>query len=66
MASIKHPLIADVVYGGTCVPEMNRQALHACRLALDHPVTGVHMVFEAPLPADFMVLLGAWGLRYNP
>lgn len=66
MASLGHPLVADVVYGGVVVPGMARQALHACRLALAHPVTGVPLVFEAPLPADFKGLLEAWGLRYNP
>lgn len=66
MASLGHPLVADVVYGGFVVPGMARQALHACRLALAHPVTGVPLVFEAPLPADFKGLLETWGLRYNP
>lgn len=65
MASLRHPLVADVVYGGTCVPGMSRQALHACRLALVHPFTGESLVFEAPLPDDFSGLLTAWGLRYN-
>ena len=31
---------------------LDRQALHAHRLSLDHPTTGVRMTFEAPLPAD--------------
>ena len=66
MASLGHPLMADVVYGGTCVPEMARQALHACRLAFTHPITQAALVFEAPLPADFQGLVDAWGLRYNP
>jgi 23S rRNA pseudouridine1911/1915/1917 synthase len=66
MASLGHPLVADVVYGGVCVAGMPRQALHATRLAFDHPVTGKLMVFEAPLPEDFQALLAAWGLRYNP
>ncbi len=66
MASLGHPLVADVVYGGVCVAGMPRQALHAARLAFDHPVTGMPMVFEAPLPEDFQALLAAWGLRYNP
>ncbi|MFZ3126455.1 MAG: pseudouridine synthase, partial [Rhodoferax sp.] len=65
MASLGHPLVADTVYGGTCLPGMGRQALHACRLALVHPITGESLVFEAPLPADFQGLLDAWGLRYN-
>jgi 23S rRNA pseudouridine1911/1915/1917 synthase len=66
MASLGHPLVADVVYGGAVVPGMARQALHACRLALVHPITGAPLVFEAPLPADFEVLLDDWSLRYNP
>ena len=66
MASIGHPLVADSVYGGVAAQSMNRQALHAYRLAFDHPATGAPMVFEAPLPADFSLLLSNWGLRYNP
>jgi len=37
--------------------EFDRQALHALRLALAHPVTGQHMRFEAPLPRDLTELL---------
>ena len=65
MASLGHPLVADVVYGGTCVAGMQRQALHAVRLAFAHPVTAQPMVFEVPPPEDFRALLCAWGLRYN-
>lgn len=65
MASIGHPLVSDLTYGGALVPGMTRQALHACRLALKHPVTGVPLVFESPLPSDFLGLLELWGLRYN-
>jgi 23S rRNA pseudouridine1911/1915/1917 synthase len=35
-----------------------RQALHAFRLAFDHPVDGRALRFEARLPADFENLLG--------
>lgn len=66
MASLGHPLVADSVYGGSCLPVMARQALHAVRLAFAHPVTGKAMVFQAPPPADFDLLLRFWGLRYNP
>jgi 23S rRNA pseudouridine1911/1915/1917 synthase len=31
---------------------IGRQALHAARLAFDHPRTGRRLTFEAPLPAD--------------
>jgi 23S rRNA pseudouridine1911/1915/1917 synthase len=38
---------------------LDRQALHAARLELDHPMTGERMIFEAPLPADMQGLLDA-------
>jgi 23S rRNA pseudouridine1911/1915/1917 synthase len=65
MASLGHPLIADTVYGGHGVPEMQRQALHAYKLAFKHPVTLEALHFECPPPPDFLGLLGAWGLSYN-
>ena len=65
MASLGHPLVADTVYGGKIVPAMGRQALHAVRLALAHPVSLETMVFHAPLPADLAGLLQAWGLHYD-
>jgi hypothetical protein len=34
-----------------------RQALHATRLALEHPLTGKTLEFEAPVPADMQALL---------
>jgi 23S rRNA pseudouridine1911/1915/1917 synthase len=34
-----------------------RQALHAYRLAFDHPASGELLRFEAPIPADFADLL---------
>jgi 23S rRNA pseudouridine1911/1915/1917 synthase len=65
MASLGHSLVADLVYGGTSLPNMSRQALHATRLAFAHPVTREPLVFQAPPPAEFVSLLQAWGLRYN-
>lgn len=65
MASLGHPLVADTVYGGTAVPSMGRQALHACRLAFTHPVTGESLIFGAAPPEDFLSLLEQWGLSYN-
>ena len=66
MASLGHPLVADVVYGGVRAADMARQALHATRLAFAHPVTGLPMEFDTPPPEDFLALLSTWGLRYNP
>lgn len=65
MASIGHPLVADVLYGGVAAAGMRRQALHACRLAFTHPVTQRAMVFQAILPEDFDHALKQWGLSYN-
>ena len=65
MASIGHPLVADALYGGSAAVGMERQALHATRLAFVHPMTGREMEFHAPLPADLVQALAAWGLRYN-
>jgi 23S rRNA pseudouridine1911/1915/1917 synthase len=65
MASIGHPLVADELYGGAAAAGMQRQALHACRLAFIHPVTGQPMVFQARLPEDLSHALNDWALSYN-
>jgi len=64
LASIKHPLAGDQVYGkarsgDARLDAFPRQALHAWRLALMHPATGAEMAWESPLPADFAQLLDA-------
>jgi 23S rRNA pseudouridine1911/1915/1917 synthase len=51
------PVVADALYGGQPALGMSRQALHAERLVLGHPVTGELLAFEAPLPAD---MAAAW------
>jgi 23S rRNA pseudouridine1911/1915/1917 synthase len=40
-------------------PLLERQALHAHRLAINHPTSGERMHFEAPLPADMERTLAA-------
>lgn len=65
MASIGHPLVADELYGGAAAAGMQRQALHACRLAFTHPVTQKFMVFQVILPADLNKALDNWALSYN-
>lgn len=66
MAWLRHPLVADALYGGEPAAGLGRQALHAWRLAFTHPVTGKDLVFHAPLPQDMAGALALWGLRYNP
>jgi 23S rRNA pseudouridine1911/1915/1917 synthase len=67
MAQIGHPLVGDSVYlkgPQKCVPQLRellngfpRQALHATRLGLVHPVSGEMMEWHAPLPQDMVQLL---------
>jgi len=61
LASIAHPLLGDPVYGprraAQVLPAFPRQALHAWRLALVHPVRRTELGWEAPLPEDFAQLL---------
>lgn len=75
MHHLGHPIVADRLYEGRAnlklsdlvenlPPEeedvlIQRQALHAFRLAFDHPLTGQRLAFEAPLPDDFQQALAA-------
>jgi 23S rRNA pseudouridine1911/1915/1917 synthase len=69
LAHIGHPLLSDSVYGlnnkGADAATMPRQALHARRLVLVHPVSAQELQFDSPLPPDFLAACQAWGLRYN-
>jgi 23S rRNA pseudouridine1911/1915/1917 synthase len=70
LAHVGHPIVGDPVYGKRLVvprgatPALtetlrgfHRQALHARRLALAHPISGEAMEWTAPLPADMQDLL---------
>lgn len=65
MAFIGHPLVADEVYGGKPAAGLARQALHACRLAFEHPVTHAALEFLSPLPPDLAAAVAGVGLGYN-
>mgnify|MGYP001765196871 CR=1 FL=1 len=65
MAWLGHPLVGDVLYGGQPLDGLSRQALHAARLAFEHPVSGEPLSFESPLPADLRAVLAQWGVDYN-
>ncbi|MBR3489462.1 MAG: RluA family pseudouridine synthase [Bacteroidales bacterium] len=43
-----------------CFTLLPRQALHALVLGFDHPTTGRHLHFEAPIPADMASVLDKW------
>ena len=70
MAHLHHPVVGDPQYGwrrripgklpetlAILVRNFPRQALHASRLELAHPVTGKLMQWSAPLPEDFQSLI---------
>ena len=71
LAHIGFPLVGDPLYGrrrilagGTAalaaeLRSFPRQALHAARLALTHPLSGRELHWEAPLPQDLQRLLAA-------
>jgi len=72
MAHIRFPLLGDQVYGGRfqmppdCSERLEkelrsfkRQALHAAKLGLQHPVTDEYLEWEQPLPEDMIRLLEA-------
>ncbi|MFM7026020.1 MAG: RluA family pseudouridine synthase [Limnohabitans sp.] len=65
MAHLGHPLLGDPLYGGPAMAGMDRQALHAWRLALTHPFTGQPMIWTSDLPTDMRHALDWLGLRYN-
>lgn len=71
LAYIKHPIVADDMYGGKFVypwqladaqpepqePVIDRVALHASSIEFKHPATEKPVKFEAPLPQDMQTLL---------
>jgi 23S rRNA pseudouridine1911/1915/1917 synthase len=52
MAAIGHPVCGDRVYGVAGRFGLERQFLHAQRLAFPHPVTGQPIDVRSPLPGD--------------
>lgn len=56
MKYIGYPLIGDYLYNPD-TEWIGRQALHSCRLAFVHPVTGEELDFSAPLPEDMQRVL---------
>jgi 23S rRNA pseudouridine1911/1915/1917 synthase len=70
LASIKHPVVSDELYGGgrdktvaeakvrNAIAALGRQFLHAERLGFRHPRTGEEVSFAAPLPEELRHFLG--------
>ena len=78
LSHIGYPLIGDPMYGGkvrfpkkadTVLKEalvsFKRQALHARKLTLAHPISGELMSWKAPLPEDMLALLDVLS-TYDP
>ena len=70
MASIKHGILGDALYAqipgsvknnkviySFIVKNIERQMLHAAYLGFKHPATQKDMLFHAPLPSDFEMVL---------
>jgi 23S rRNA pseudouridine1911/1915/1917 synthase len=61
MRAIGHPICGDREYGHAGLYGLERQFLHAGRLAFSHPVTGEPVAVSSPLPRDLQVALEAAG-----
>ena len=70
LSSMGHPLLGDPLYGRKgrpgsihepllkeCAMRINRQALHAHQLTIDHPQTGERIQFVSPFPQDMREVL---------
>jgi 23S rRNA pseudouridine1911/1915/1917 synthase len=57
MQAIGHPVLGDHAYGGPSRFGLERQFLHAERLAFPHPVTGEEVDVSSPLPEDLATAL---------
>jgi 23S rRNA pseudouridine1911/1915/1917 synthase len=58
LAAVDHPVAGDRTYGGgRAAAACARPFLHAHRLAFDHPVTGVRVALDDPLPPELQSVL---------
>lgn len=70
---IGHPVVGDAIYGGEqralndadtmelkhALAQLKRQALHACMLGFEHPVTDEYLTFSAPMPKNMQQVVNA-------
>jgi 23S rRNA pseudouridine1911/1915/1917 synthase len=59
LAAIELPVAGDPTYGVARELGLERQFLHAARLAFEHPVTGAAVDVSSPLPSDLVAALSA-------
>jgi 23S rRNA pseudouridine1911/1915/1917 synthase len=62
LAASGWPIVGDRAYG-TATVDIGRQALHAWRMTLPHPVTRQRVELTCPVPEDMRAL---WGGSANP
>ena len=78
LSHIGYPLMGDPMYGGKvrfpkkadvilkeAIVNFKRQALHARKLTLTHPISGELMSWKTPLPEDMLALLDVLS-AYDP
>jgi 23S rRNA pseudouridine1911/1915/1917 synthase len=58
LAAIDLPVAGDPVYGRPSELGLERQFLHAARLAFEHPITGEPVDVSSPLPPELETALG--------
>jgi 23S rRNA pseudouridine1911/1915/1917 synthase len=61
LQAIGHPVVGDPEYGTPGRLGLERQFLHATRLAFEHPVTGAAVDVSSPLPDDLRAALDRAG-----
>ena len=66
LAWLGHPLVSDALYGGAPALGLQRQALHAARLRLQHPVSGAWLDFECRAAGGLRPGLGTGHARLKP
>ena len=59
LAAIDLPVSGDSLYGRPGDLGLERQFLHAARLAFEHPITGAAVDVSSPLPADLETALAS-------
>ncbi len=57
LRAIGHPVCGDPEYGTAGTLGLERQFLHATRLAFEHPLSGERVEVSSPLPADLQAAL---------
>ena len=57
LLAIGHPVAGDAEYGSPGRHGLERQFLHAGRLAFAHPVTGEALDLRSPLPPELVAAL---------